>query len=191
MRASLFVAWKIARAKAPHTAGENLIKPAAVKIARIMCGDAVAKKLAMFPSSKDSIKRRIQELSDDVLQQTIASVKRSTKFSLQLDETTNIGNDAQFIVFMRYLDINDYVEKFLFCRPLTKNTTGEEIFREMDLFCNKHQIEWSDCVLVCVDGAPSIMGCKRGFASFVKRQNNDILVVHCLLHIENLAANEI
>ena len=46
MRVSLFVAWKIAQAKAPHTAGENFITPAAVKIARIMCGDAVAKKLA-------------------------------------------------------------------------------------------------------------------------------------------------
>ena len=36
-----------------------------------------------------------------------------------------------------------------------------------------------------------MMGSKRGFVSFVKRQNNDISVVHCLLHIENLAAKEI
>ena len=125
------------------------------------------------------------------MQQTIASVKRSRKFSLQLDETTDIGNDAQFIVFVRYLVTNDNVEKFLFCRLLFKNTTGEEIFTEMDLFCNKHQIEWSDCVLVCADGAPSMMENKRDFMSFVKRQNNDISVVHCLLHIKNLAANEI
>ena len=49
VRASFAVAWKIARAKAPHTAGENLIKPASVEMARIMCGDAVAKKLEMVP----------------------------------------------------------------------------------------------------------------------------------------------
>ena len=92
VRASFSVAWKIARAKAPHTAGESLIKPAAVEIARIMCGDAVPKTLAMVPLSKDIIKRCIQELSHDVLQQTIASAKRSRKFSLQLDETTDIDN---------------------------------------------------------------------------------------------------
>ena len=85
MRASFSVAWKIARANALHTAGASVIKPAAMEIARTMCVDAVASKLAIVPLSKDTIKRRIQEFSDDVLQQTIASVKRNRKFNLQLD----------------------------------------------------------------------------------------------------------
>ena len=55
-----------------------------MEIARIMCGDAVAKKLAMVPLSNNTIKLCIEELSDDVLQQTIASVKRRRQFSLQL-----------------------------------------------------------------------------------------------------------
>ena len=79
--------WKNAREKAPHTAGENLTKPAAVEMARILCDDDVTNKLAMVPLSNDTMKRRIQEMSEDVLQQTIASVKRSGNFSLQLDET--------------------------------------------------------------------------------------------------------
>ena len=87
-----FVSWKIAREKVPHTAGENLINPKAVEMARILCGDAIANKLAMVSLSNNTIKRRIQEISEDVLQQT--SVKRGRKFSLQLDETTDIGNDA-------------------------------------------------------------------------------------------------
>ena len=156
-----------------------------------MCGDAVVNKLAVVPLSNDTIKRRIQELSDNVLQQTIASVKRSGKFSLQQDETTDIGNDAQLMVFVRYHDTNDYVEEFLFCPPLTKNTAEEEILKKVDLFLKEHQLEWSDCVSVCADGARFIMGSKRGFISFVKRQNNGISLVHCLLHRENLAAKEI
>ena len=77
-----------------------MIKPAAVEMTRILCGDAVANKLAMVPLSSDTIKRRIQEISEDVLQQTIASVKRRGKFSLQLDETTDIGKEAQLMVFV-------------------------------------------------------------------------------------------
>ena len=46
---SLSVAWKIARAKAPHTTGERLVKPAAIEMARIICGKAIAKKMAMVP----------------------------------------------------------------------------------------------------------------------------------------------
>jgi len=46
VHASFPVAWKNARAKAPHTAGKSLVKPAAVKIARIMCSDVLAQRCA-------------------------------------------------------------------------------------------------------------------------------------------------
>ena len=35
------------------------------------------------------------------------------------------------------------------------------------------------------------MGIRKGFMSFVKKENNEVLIVHCYLHRENLAANEI
>jgi len=47
VRASFSVTWKNARATARYTAGESLVKPAAVKITRIMWSYAVANKLAM------------------------------------------------------------------------------------------------------------------------------------------------
>ena len=83
------------------------------------------------------------------------------------------------------------MEQFLFNRSLAKNTIGEQIFKKVDSFFKKHQLEWSDCVPVCVDGAPSMMECKKGFISFVKKENKNISIVHCLLHRENLAAKEI
>ena len=92
---------------------------------------------------------------------------------MQLDETTDIGSDAQLIVFVRYFDTNDFVEQFLFCRPLAKNTTGEVIFKKVDFFFEEHQLEWSNCVSVCADGAPAMMGSNKGFMSFVKRKNNN------------------
>ena len=136
----------------------------------------------------NAIKRLIQKLLVDVLQQTIVSVKRNEKFGLQLDETTDIGNDAQLMVFVQYLDTNNNMEQFLFCRPFA---TGEQIFKKVNSFFKKHQLEWSDCVSVCTDGAPSITRLKKGFMSFVKKENKKISVVHCLLHRENLAAKKI
>ena len=132
-----------------------------------------------------------QRTLKNVLQQTIAAIRHCERFSLQLDETTDIGSDAQLMVFVRYFDTNDFVEQFLFCRPLAKNTTGEEIFKKVDFFFEEHQLEWSNCVSVCADGAPAMMGSNKGFMSFVKRKNNNISVVRCLLHRENLATKKI
>lgn len=50
-RASFEVAWLIARNKKPYTIGEDLVKPAAVKMAEIMCGQKEAKKLNSVPLS--------------------------------------------------------------------------------------------------------------------------------------------
>ena len=76
----------------------------------------------------------------DVLQQTIGAVQLSGKFSVQLDETTDIGNDAQLTVFVRYRTSEDYEKQFLFCRLPTKNTTGEEIFTRVDFFFQEYQL---------------------------------------------------
>ena len=80
-----------------------------------------------------------------------------------LGETTDGGNDAQLMVSVRYRAADDYVEQFLFCRQLSKNTTAEEIFEKVDSFFQEHPILWSDCVSVCADGAPSVMGIRKGF----------------------------
>jgi len=41
-----------------------------------------------------------------------------------LGEVADIGNDAQFMVFMRYRTTEDDVQQFIVCRPLAKHTTG-------------------------------------------------------------------
>ena len=56
-------------------------------MAKIMCSDAVANNLVMISLSNNTVKRRIQEISMDVLQQTIGAVKLTGKFRLQVDET--------------------------------------------------------------------------------------------------------
>ena len=75
-------------------------------------------------------------------------------------------SEMMLMVFVQYLDTNDYVEQFLFCRLLAKNTTGEQRFKKVDFFFEERQLEWPDCVSVCADGAPSMMGCKKGLYKF-------------------------
>jgi len=80
--------------------------------------------------SNNTIKLRIQELSIDILKQTIAAAKQSENLNSELGENTDLGNDAQFIVFVRLRTTwND-----LFWRPLATNTTGKEMFEKVYSF---------------------------------------------------------
>lgn len=47
--ASYHVAWRIAKQKKPHTIGEDLIKPAAIDMVRIISGDEIVKKVQQIP----------------------------------------------------------------------------------------------------------------------------------------------
>ena len=81
---------------------------------------------------------------------------RQSKWSLQRwarRETTDLGYDAQFMVFVWYRATGDYVEQFLFCCPLAKHTTRKVMFNKVYSFTKEHQLLQTHSVSVCADGA--------------------------------------
>ncbi|CAL9691707.1 unnamed protein product [Knipowitschia caucasica] len=126
-RASYEVAYVIARTKKPHTIGESLIKPAAIAMSRIMHGDKQAAELEQVPLSDGTIGRRISDMALDIKRQIIDAVKGG-KYSLQLDESTDVSNTAQLLVFVRYIFEGKFSEEMLFCLQLEGTCTGEDIF---------------------------------------------------------------
>ena len=74
-KASFEVAWLTARNKKPHTIDEQLVKPAALKMAEIMCGQREAAKLNSVPLSEKVVKERISILAENVREQVISSIK--------------------------------------------------------------------------------------------------------------------
>ena len=118
LEASYRVSLKIARAKKTHTIGENLIKPAATELAWIMLGEDAAKILGSVPLSNNTIQRRIQDMGSDCKDQLIEDLKKSD-FALQLDESTDIANQAQLLVYVRYLNSkNEISEEMLFSHEM-------------------------------------------------------------------------
>jgi len=78
--------------------------------------------------------RRIQGLSIDILKQIIAAAKCSGNLISKLAETTDFGNDAQFMVFARCCATMDYVEQSLLCSPLDKRITRKEMLKKVESF---------------------------------------------------------
>ncbi|XP_073537818.1 protein FAM200C-like [Phyllobates terribilis] len=182
------VAYLIAKQGKLLTISETLIKPAALKMANLILGTAVEGKLSQIPLSNDTISDRIECMSKDILAQVIADLISSpAKFSLQLNETTDVSNLSQLAVFVRCVKDNMIKEEFLFCKPLTTTTKAADVKKLVDGFLRDNNISWDMVPAVCTDGAPVMLGRKSGFGALVKADAPHIIVMHCIVHRSALA----
>ena len=97
LKASFCVALKFEKEK-PHTIAETQIKPCAIEMVELVCGNDAKQKIAQIPLSNDTIHDRIRDMSLDILRQVVEQIKASRKISLQLEEITDVSNCAQHIV---------------------------------------------------------------------------------------------
>nr|XP_039272698.1 protein ZBED8-like [Styela clava] len=185
VEASYHVAKLIARQK-PHNFGEELMKPACLEVVGLMLGQKEAEEVRKVSLSAETIKRRIGHMSEDLLETLLNKLKTFGKFSLQIDETTDIKKQAQLLAVVRFVDDNAIAEEYLFCIELPERTTGQDIFRVTNEFFTANGIYWSDCINLCTDGASAMLGKGKGFATLAKQQNPAIQVTHCCIHREAL-----
>jgi zinc finger BED domain-containing protein 5/7/8/9 len=190
VKASYIVSLQIAKQKKAHSIGEDLILPVMKEVVRIMIGDKEVKKLEPLSISNNTVKRRIVDMSEDVLEQIVEKVNLSPYFSIQLDESTDIASQAQLLVYIRYLDNRNFAENFLFCKPLVANTTGEAIFNCLNMFFVENCIDWSKCVGVCTDGAAACTGYKSGAVKRIQDVAPLAVWTHCFIHRQALAAKQ-
>lgn len=188
LTASFDVAHLIAKAKKPHTIAETLIRPAAMAICRTMHGDKLASDIEQIPLSDNTISRRISEMANDVKCQLVERIKDGKKFSLQLDESTDISNAAQLLVFVRYCHEGKLLEDLLFCCVLEGTCTGRDIFDKVDSKLGEVGLRWNNCVGVCTDGAGAMLGKNKGLSAMVRNVAPHVRFTHCMIHREALAS---
>ena len=67
-------------------------------------------------------------------------------------------------------------------------TTGKYMFKILDSFMEENNLQWNNCVGICSDGEPSMVGLLKGFTVLAKKEHEKIIFTHCFLHRENLVA---
>ncbi|XP_067131373.1 zinc finger BED domain-containing protein 5-like [Centruroides vittatus] len=154
--ASYKVAELIVKAKKPHTIAETLLMPVCKEMVKIVLGSEAASEISKIPLSDDTISRRVIEMSSDIEDIMKKKINSSRKFSLQIDESTDISGRAQLLAYIRYIDGNVIATNFFFCKQLPERATGEEIFRVTNEYVLQNELKWKDCVSVCTDGAAAM-----------------------------------
>ena len=115
--------------------------------------------------------------------------KSCEAFSLALDESTDISDTAQLVIFIRAVPTDfDIVEDFLDMASFSSTTTGQDIYEEVLKVVEKFWLNPSKLCGVITDGAPSMTSrinvFTTKFLTAVGAQN--VVVSHCIIHQENL-----
>ena len=85
LEASYRVVYKIAKEKKPHKIGERLIKPCAMDMVELVCGEEQKRKLEKIALSNDTVRCRISDMSHDILNQVANEIRAiKAKISIQL-----------------------------------------------------------------------------------------------------------
>lgn len=190
VRASFRVAQLIASCGKPFTEGEFVKK----------CLNAVVEEVC--PEKKDvlnavslsasTITRRMEELGGNVYAQLQQKTKEFDFFSLALDESTDVQDTAQLLIFIRGVSANfEMCEELAALQSLKGTTTGEDIFDNVCKTMEKLDLDWAKLASITTDGAPSMVGASRGLIGRLHREMGQRglaapLQVHCLIHQQAL-----
>ncbi|XP_073713752.1 protein FAM200A [Misgurnus anguillicaudatus] len=191
--ASLRVSWNLGRAKKPFT-DAVLIKECAIDMVEELLRHDEKNKLNIVdllkqvPLSANSATRRIEVLAEDCSSRLNKDLIKTEAMSLAIDSSCDRTDMEQLSVFARYFDGNKFREELLCLLPLSGRTTGEIIFNELTQFFAKTGLDVAKVVSVVTDGAPSMVGHRKGLVSRLSAINPELLTFHCIIHQSVLCA---
>ena len=182
VHASYAIALHVAKTKKPYNIGETLLKPCILESVKLVLGEKASQTMKQISHSNDTIKSRIQEMSDNIKSKVLSKIDSSPVFALQLDESTDISNLSQLLFHVRYVADEMFNGEFLFCQPLETTSKAVDVFQMLIDFFDKPELSWSKLVEVCTDGAPAMIGANSGLIFLVKQNNPAIQETHCMIH---------
>ena len=110
--------------------------------------------------------------------------KMSPYFALQYEESTDIAQCCQLLVFVQFLDIEDKIikEKLLMSNILETTSKWIDVMQIISNYFEHHVLKWEKLVGFCTDGAPAMLGSRSGYSTLVKEKNPSILTTHCVIY---------
>ncbi|UYV73426.1 EPM2AIP1 [Cordylochernes scorpioides] len=189
-RASFRVALEIAKRGKPFTDGE-MIKECIIAVVEEMCPEKV-NLLKTVSMSANTVARRVENIAENISSQLFDKNGHVEWFSLALDESTDVSDTAQVLIYIRGVDKSYEVhEELLDMYSIHGTTTGTDIFKGVEMAINKKNLRWKNLKCITTDGGKNMSGKDKGVVALVsKAVENDggskPLVLHCIIHQQSL-----
>ncbi|XP_069461240.1 general transcription factor II-I repeat domain-containing protein 2-like [Ambystoma mexicanum] len=195
LRASFQVAKLIERTGRPFVEGE-FVKECLLSVAKEMCPEK-ADLFSTVSLSGPTLTRRIEEMGDNLYQHLQNLTKKLSYFSLALDESNDVRDSAQLLIFIRGTNDNfEVTEELAALQSIKGTTTGEDIYEKVCQTLNGLELDWAKLASVTTDGAPSMVGSKKGVIARInqemdKHNYSHPIAIHCLIHQQALCSKSL
>ena len=184
--ASFIDSYKLAKRNKPLSDGE-FIKECMSDLAIIMCTEHKTKSNSIALSRR-TVVRRVQKISDDFMSQLKDTSKQVLWYSLALDESNDLQDTAQSLVFIRGMDSNFQLTEELFSVESLKNTTtGKDLFHALENCIARTGLEWNKMASVTTDEARALTA-KKVLLKLMndkikaERPGHALTPLHCVIH---------
>ena len=185
------VEYHIAKHNKPFSDGE-FIKKCMLDVADQVCPEK-RQKFEEVSLSRRTLARRNETIGENLTSQLKGLVPSFQLFSLALDESTDVDDTAQLLIFVRRISENfEITEELLSMESMIDTTTGGDIFECVGNGIRTMELPWHKMVSVTTAGCPSLTGKNVGL---LKRLNDRVaevdctrklIFLHCIVHQEML-----
>ena len=120
-----------------------------------------------------------------------SDLKSSLAFSIAIDELTDIQDNLQLAIFVRYGSSDLAIkEELLDSVAIRETTRGVDIKNVLDEALTRFHVPLNKLASVATDGAPAMVGKHVGVIKLTTCDPNfpEFLPIHCINHREHLAA---
>ena len=139
--------------------------------------------------SRPTVTRRAATIAEVIDSQLKKQLKNCLAISVCMDESTDINDVAQLLIFVRLVDSDlNFHDKLIAMKSLKSTTTGYDIFEALQEAFSQFNISVKDLVSATTDGASAMKGLKSGVIGRLLNINPNCLHFHCIIHQEALSA---
>ena len=196
MKASFQISLLLAKNNKSYSDGE-IVKDC-LSIFAESTGDLTVKRLSQnIALSRNTVMRRVDEMATDVSKQILVASAISKYFSIAIDESCDVTDNAQLLIYIRCVNENfDVVQDLLGLCQLQTSTTGSDIFETLKnciekININLHELCWDKLDSICTDGAPAMVGKHIGCVSLLEKYlQRKLFKYHCIIHQEVLCSKD-
>lgn len=132
----------------------------------------------------------VKHVLGDYFHQSLAATLQKTKFSVIIDETTDVAAVKEMCIITRYFDDDtNKVNSNFFGLIEVPRADAETLFEKLKAHFENYNVPFENIIGYAADGASTMMGCNNSVKTRMEAVNPSILVMRCICHSAHLAAS--